>query len=439
MKIGVAFVANILFSTILIGDSFHQRRHVVASNQRKTFVDLTPDYVQEKRKNIPSTANLLSFGLPTLGIWLLTPILSLIDTSVVGMSSGSDVLSLAALGPGIAWIDATSYLCQFIGIATTNLYATALNEKNDIKAQQCLSHATISSLFLGVALGLLQYVLAPSIITVMAGVSTEIVPYGVKYARIRSLGALFGVPTIVGQAAFLAREDAVTPLQAVLVGAVVNLLGDVLLVSVLGMGLAGAAWATTLSQVAGALYLICAVAKRLNLKAREGQGEGHGLLAHLRRSIHIPSVTDLKKFLSFCGPLFFVLLAKSFLWSFTTFACSKSGAVGLAAHQITINFFLFFVIFGDATSQMAQTYLPGYFAHMHPDQGASGSAGGTNTPSGGENGAAAGAVRANAAKELVARISKIGLAVGAVNSAVSFVAGTRGSTVRHAAPCCCKS
>ena len=75
----------------------------------------------------------------------------------------------------------------------------------------------------------------------------------------------------------------------------------------------------------------------------------------------IPGAADLQTFASFCGPLFFVLLTKAFLWSFTTYACSTAGAAPLAAHQIVLNIFCIFAIFGDAVSQMSQTYLPAYF------------------------------------------------------------------------------
>lgn len=45
---------------------------------------------------IPSLGTLLRFTLPTLGIWLASPIMSLVDTSVVGLQSS---LELAAMGP----------------------------------------------------------------------------------------------------------------------------------------------------------------------------------------------------------------------------------------------------------------------------------------------------------------------------------------------------
>ena len=57
----------------------------------------------------------------------MQPILSLIDTSVVGVNKLSTVEQLAALGLGVAWIDPTSYLFQIMGIATTSLYVNALN------------------------------------------------------------------------------------------------------------------------------------------------------------------------------------------------------------------------------------------------------------------------------------------------------------------------
>ena len=42
------------------------------------------------------------------------------------MNAATTVAEFAGLGPGIAWIDSTSYLFQFLGMATTSLYANAL-------------------------------------------------------------------------------------------------------------------------------------------------------------------------------------------------------------------------------------------------------------------------------------------------------------------------
>jgi Na+-driven multidrug efflux pump len=344
---------------------------------------------------VPTVVDLLKFGLPTLGIWLLQPILSLIDTSVIGMSasSASSVLELAALGPGIAWIDSSAYLCQFMGMATTNLYATAISEGDVNKQRKVLSHATIISIGLGLFLFAIQYTFAKPLVTVLAGSAMESIPYALSYARIRSFASIIAVPTIVGQAAFLASKDSVTPLKAVLVGSVINIVGDLLLVCVLGKGIAGAAWATTLSQIGSALYLLAASVSRSmtatdkdlvaaspstlerNAVSAEVVESKVDLLPDIKEEVEekvpskqsmaslvqFPGFRDIIQYISFCGPLFFVLLMKAFSWSYTTYACSPAGPVSLAAHQIVLNMFCIFAIFGDAVSQISQTYLPQFF------------------------------------------------------------------------------
>ena len=201
----------------------------------------TPRRLPAAPPPVPGVMELVRFGLPTLGIWLLQPILSLIDTSVIGMT-GSSILELAALGPGIAWIDSTAYMCQFVGMATTNLYATAISDGDRSKQRKVLSHATIIASAMGALLFAVQYAFAPTMMRVLAGTAVESIPYAITYSKIRSLGALVAVLTIVGQAAFLASKDSVTPLKAVLVGSVLNVVGDVVLVCYCGMCIAGAAW-----------------------------------------------------------------------------------------------------------------------------------------------------------------------------------------------------
>jgi hypothetical protein len=163
---------------------------------------------------------------------------------------------------------------------------------------------------------------------------------------------------MIAQSAFLVQKDTLTPLIATVVGALVNIVGDVLLVSVLHQGVVGAAIATTLSQVASFLYLIYRVNQSVQMSCKQ---TNVSVRTYLQNRIKIPSMNDIFQFASFSGPLFAILLVKSFLWSFTTFACSTVGAVKLAAHQITLNGFIFLAIFGDVISQIAQTYLPSIF------------------------------------------------------------------------------
>eukprot|EP00981_Chlorochromonas_danica_P012070 scaffold4399_cov175-Ochromonas_danica.AAC.20 len=277
---------------------------------------------------LPTNRELFNFALPTLGIWLLQPILSLIDTTVVGMSHATTIAELAALGPGIGWVDSTSYLFNFLGIATTTLYSTALRDQDEKRSQSILANAVFLSFFFGLCLMLVQYFWARPAVSILAGASLASIPYAMAYAKIRAIAAPAALFTIIAQAAFLARKDSITPLYAVLVGALVNVVGDVFLVVYQKKGIVGAAWATTLSQYAGAIFL-CAIAMLRMLKAKRQSPE-----KRMKIEMMIwPKRHESLQFLSFCGPMFFILLAKSFLWTFTTFAVGSAGAVDLAAHQ----------------------------------------------------------------------------------------------------------
>lgn len=81
----------------------------------------------------PTGLALLKFYFPCLALWISGPLLSLVDTSFVGLSAkasgvgiGSSASQLAALGPATTFIDGSLYLFAFLNVATTNLYASAL-------------------------------------------------------------------------------------------------------------------------------------------------------------------------------------------------------------------------------------------------------------------------------------------------------------------------
>ena len=291
----------------------------------------------------PSVIELLRFGLPTLGIWLLQPILSLIDSSVVGISAkAGSITELAALGPGIMWCDGSMYLCQFVGMATTNLYATALGENDENKAFRVLSEAISIACIMGASLGIFQYTLAAPALRSLSGVSAdEVVPYALQYVRARSFGAPAALLTIVGQSAFLASKDAVTPLKAVVFGTLINLFGDILLVIGLKQGIVGAAVATMLSQVGGGLYLLAVVISKLRANSMpvKRNGDDDGLrkrpsLYDMLRIVPPPTPRRILKFMTFAGPLFMILLSKQVLWTFASLCASSVGTAGLAAHQV---------------------------------------------------------------------------------------------------------
>ena len=70
----------------------------------------------------PSRLDILRFSVPMLGIGLASPLLSLVDSAVVGRYSA---MQLAAMAPATALCDCSAYIFLFLGFTTTNFVATA--------------------------------------------------------------------------------------------------------------------------------------------------------------------------------------------------------------------------------------------------------------------------------------------------------------------------
>ena len=75
----------------------------------------------------PTLQDFRKFALPCLALWVSGPLLSLVDTSFVGLSGSASesAKQLAALGPATTFFDGATYLFAFLNVATTNLYSSA--------------------------------------------------------------------------------------------------------------------------------------------------------------------------------------------------------------------------------------------------------------------------------------------------------------------------
>jgi Na+-driven multidrug efflux pump len=214
---------------------------------------------------VPSMRELLAFALPSMGIWLASPLLSLVDVAVVGQAS---TLELASLAPATGLCDSAAYSFTFLAVATTSLIARARARGDTAAAQGALSDALTIAAVCGTALCVFLLLGAPTLLAAYSGAaSAAVVGPAITYTRIRALGMPAALLVTVSQAAFLAAKLPGMPLLTVAIASVVNLAGDLLLCCVLHYGVAGAAWATIASQFVAAAVIV----SRLRLPTSPGQ------------------------------------------------------------------------------------------------------------------------------------------------------------------------
>ncbi|CAM9305520.1 unnamed protein product, partial [Choristocarpus tenellus] len=294
-----------------------------------------------------SFGKMLRFILPTLGIWLASPIMSLVDTGVVAGTRSA--IELASLGPATIVCESLIYCCTFLAVATTNLQATALAEGDTGEAQKVVAHALGLALGIGLTVMATVQLLGPRVLVHMAGEkSKDIVPPALMYSRVRILGAPACITTMVLQAACLGARDSLTPLGIVVLAGVMNALGDWFTVCKAGMGVMGAGLATMLAEWTS-MGLLGATVWRM-------QGK------RMYKFVEWPARNELMVFLRFAGPIAFTLLGKVICYSTMTLTVTAIGTIPLATHNVMLRIFFFFATFGEALSQTAQAFIPGQLA-----------------------------------------------------------------------------
>ncbi len=274
-------------------------------------------------------ADLLRFTLPSMGIWLANPILSLIDTSVVGLTStgANALLDLAALTPATALCNNTGHAMGFLAVATTGLVARARARGADGDAQAAVADAVSIAAAAGVVLACLFFCFATPMLTAFSGpASAALVPPAALYTRIRAFGYPCALVLMTAQAASLACKDPGPPLLAVALACLVNLVGDCVLCFGLGWGIAGAAAATVASQAVAAAVLIARL-------LRPGPGRPPLLTALPSR---LPSAAALLRFARLGGPVAGVIGIKVLYFMLVTRAATALSPTAAASHGCVV-------------------------------------------------------------------------------------------------------
>ncbi|KAK6946314.1 Multi antimicrobial extrusion protein, partial [Dillenia turbinata] len=239
---------------------------------------------------------ILMFSGPATGLWICTPLMSLIDTAVIGQGSS---VELAALGPGTVLCDNMSMVFMFLSIATSNLVATALARRDRNEVQHQISILLFVGLTFGVMLLLFSQLLSGWALTAFAGSkNAHIVPAATKYVQIRGLAWPAVLVGWVTQSASLGMKDSWGPLKALVVSSSLNIAGHIVLCTVMGYGIAGAAWSTMVSQVIAACMMINA----LNQKGYNGL------------AISIPSPTELLQIMGIAAPVMIQMYSMCVVW-----------------------------------------------------------------------------------------------------------------------------
>ncbi|XP_057501023.1 protein DETOXIFICATION 46, chloroplastic-like [Actinidia eriantha] len=283
---------------------------------------------------------IMKFSGPAIGLWICGPLMSLIDTVVIGQGSS---LELAALGPATVLCDYLSYVFMFLSIATSNMVATSLAKLDKDEVQHQISILLFVGLTCGVAMLFFTRLLGAWALTAFTGPqNVHMIPAANSYVQIRGLAWPAVLVGWVAQSASLGMKDSWGPLKALAVASAVNGIGDIVLCTFLGYGIAGAAWATMVSQVIAGYMMI----EALNNK-------GYNAYA-----ISVPLPSELLEIFMLAAPVFVTMMSKVAFYALIVYFATSMGTHTVAAHQVMSQLYGMFAVFGEPLSQTAQSFMP---------------------------------------------------------------------------------
>jgi len=289
----------------------------------------------------PYDAEIFKLAFPALFAVLLDPLMSMVDTAIIGRIG---VNELAGTGlAGLMWATFTVALFQFLATAITPLVSGA-NARGD---KETVSRTICTGMWLAVSIGtllfVLKYVGAEWFLQNVFTSSEEVVSNSMKYldARIFSVHATLIQLVCIG--AFRGLKDTRTILYTTVIANVLNVILDVIFIFQFGWGVGGAAASSTISTILSCSLLLYSLLKTKKWAPKD-------IFPPPRRQESMPVLS--------AG---LALSSKSMVTMYTIGLASQAiaqlGAVSLAAHEVIKQLFFFCYIAVEPISIAGQSLI----------------------------------------------------------------------------------
>ena len=280
---------------------------------------------------------ILGLALPAFAALVAQPLFVMADTAIVGQLG---TVPLAGLGAGSTLTLALVGVFVFLAYGSTATVARLVGANREKDAAESGVQAMWLALVLGAAVGVGSWGFAPQL-AAWLGADGAVHDQAVAYLR-WSLPGLPGMFLVLAATGTLrGRADGRTPMILAIGAAILNLVGDIVLVFGLDMGIAGSGAATAFAETLMGLTAAGIVAHGA---VRAGVG-WHPRLAGMRTSLLVGV------------PLLVRTLALRAALLLTTWTAARSGAVALAAHQVGFTIWSFLQYVLDALAIAGQTLI----------------------------------------------------------------------------------
>ena len=218
---------------------------------------LTPSKdVTSQLASAPVAPLLLKLAIPTILAQLVNLLYNIVDRIYIGHMPVVGDIALTGVGLCFPVVYLLSAFAALIGQGGAPRAAIAMGRGDNDEAERilgtCFTSMIVTALLLTAA-----FQLWGEKLLWLFGASEDTIGYAFDYMRIYAAGSLF-VMIALGMNLFITTQGYTTfSMITVIIGAALNIILDPVFIYAFHMGVAGAAWATILSQAVSAVFAVC--------------------------------------------------------------------------------------------------------------------------------------------------------------------------------------
>lgn len=197
------------------------------------------------------TKTILVTAMPMVVALFLHTGFNIVDAIFVGRISAEAIAAVSLAFPIMFFIFS---IAGGLGVGATSLISRYVGAKKIKEADNVAEHALLSALVLGIIMAILGLIFSrPLLILMGAGSLTDL---ALSYINVIFMGAIFTLIFVVGNSIFRGEGDTKSPMIFMSLATVVNIILDPIFIFLLGFGVKGAAIATIISNILGALVVM---------------------------------------------------------------------------------------------------------------------------------------------------------------------------------------
>ena len=288
---------------------------------------------------------ILGLALPATAALAADPLLSLVDTALVGRLGSTQ---LAALGIDTAVFTTVFFGFNFLTYGTTAAVARRIGAGDRAAA----GRYAVAALWLAVGLGTAAMVLllaAGPLIVAAMGAQGDVAAEALIYLRVRALAAVPLLVLQVGHGAFRGLHDTRTPLAISVAANIINGVVSWLLIYPAGWGIAGAAAGTVLAEASAAAAFLVLGRRRFPDVGLANDSSAMREIVRVSRDLFLRTASLLSGLL------------------ITTAIATRMGTVTVAAHQIARELWTMLALVLDGFAIAAQAMIASALGAGRPD------------------------------------------------------------------------